>query len=194
MYIQIRDTKARFRAGRRKPEALGPDARKAGSKHPLPHRRLNLLVFIPPAGAPFPAQTANTGRNKITKEPMAVQNQVFVTSDPARNLLQCALAGDIGPKEIAHYGKAVEEALATLSSGFHVLVDLTDLNTMDLGSVPYIQKAMELCRSRGVARIVRIIPDQSKDIGFGIMSLFHYPHEVQIITCKTRAEAIGALE
>ena len=52
---------------------------------------------------------------------------------------------------------------------------------------------MELYRSRGVARVVRIIPDPGKDIGLGILSIFHYPHGLQIITCENRAEALRAL-
>jgi hypothetical protein len=124
---------------------------------------------------------------------MGARNEVLVTADPAKNLLQCAFVGDIGPEEFARYQPVVAEALATLSHGFHLLVDLTELDSMDLELVPAIGEAMELFQSRGVERIVRIIPDQSKDIGLGILSIFHYPRGLQIITCENRAEAINAL-
>jgi hypothetical protein len=124
---------------------------------------------------------------------MAAQNQVLVTSDPAANLIQCVFVGDIGPDEYAPFEADVDRALAPLSDGFHLLVDLTHMDSMDLRLVPAIGKAMELFRSRGVARVVRIIPDSSKDIGLGILSIFHYPRGLPIITCETRAEALNAL-
>ena len=59
--------------------------------------------------------------------------------------------------------------------------------------MPYIAKTMELARNPGIARVVRISPDRSKDIGFNIMSLFHYPHGLPIITCENETEADSAL-
>jgi hypothetical protein len=39
-----------------------------------------------------------------------------------------------------------------------------------------------------------VIPDPTIDIGLQIMSLFHYGHDVRIITCATLEEAMRALE
>ncbi len=124
---------------------------------------------------------------------MATPNQVLVTSDPTSNLLECVFVGDIGPAEYARFEVALEQALVPLSAGFHLLIDLTHLDSMDLRLVPAVGKAMDLYRSRGVARVVRIIPDPSKDIGLGIMSIFHYPRGLKIITCENRTEALRAL-
>ena len=41
---------------------------------------------------------------------------------------------------------------------------------------------------------LRIIPDPHKDIGFKILSLFHYRRRVRIVTCATLGEAMKALE
>ena len=46
---------------------------------------------------------------------------------------------------------------------------------------------------QGVAKIVRVIPDPKKDIGLNILSVFHYPRRIQIITCETRKEALKLL-
>lgn len=125
---------------------------------------------------------------------MIEKNRALVTVDPARNLVRFSFAGDIGAKEIKLYEKSIEEALATVPRGFFLLADLTDLNSMDLLCVPYISRTMDRFRRHGVARIVRIIPDHRKDIGFSILSLFHYPRGLLIVTCDTRAEAEQALK
>jgi hypothetical protein len=65
---------------------------------------------------------------------------------------------------------------------------------MELLCVSHIERTMDRIRTQGVARIVRIIPDPRKDIGFNIMSLFHYPEGLQIITCENQAEAERALQ
>jgi hypothetical protein len=38
-----------------------------------------------------------------------------------------------------------------------------------------------------------VIPDPRKDIGFNILSLFHYRHDIHIVTCETLEEAKRAL-
>ena len=119
---------------------------------------------------------------------------VHVAADPARNLLQLSFTGGIGLTEIEYYEKTVEEALAKMPSEFHLVTDLTDLQSMEILCVPYIERTMDRIRRRGVARIVRIIPDPHKDIGFNIMSLFHYPHGLMILTCANQDEAEEALK
>ncbi len=79
--------------------------------------------------------------------------------------------------------------LATLPTGFRVLVDLTQLQSMDVSCAPFVEKAMDLCNEKGASMVVRIIPDPRRDIGMNIMSTFHYRGDVRIITCQSLAEA-----
>ena len=123
-----------------------------------------------------------------------MKTPIFVAADPARKLLQLSFAGDIGLNEIKYYEKAVEDALEKMPKGFHLVTDLTKLKSMDLVCVPHLERTMDRIRRHGVARIVRIIPDPRKDIGFNIMSLFHYPHGLMILTCANQAEAEQALK
>ncbi len=133
-------------------------------------------------------------RNKSAPQKTpAVKPRILVEADPARNLLQLSFIGDIGLEEIEYYEKAVESILATMPPKFHLLTDLTDLQSMDLVCVPYIERTMDRLHGHGVAQIVRVIPDRRKDIGFNIMSLFHYPSGIVIITCENKAEAERAL-
>jgi anti-anti-sigma regulatory factor len=81
-----------------------------------------------------------------------------------------------------------------LRTDFSLLTDLSGLLSMDLSCLPHLEKIMDLCRENGVARIVRVVPNSALDIGFNILSKFHYPNTVQILTCETLAEAHRVLE
>jgi hypothetical protein len=53
---------------------------------------------------------------------------------------------------------------------------------------------MESCSEKGVELVVRLLPaEPSKDIGFAIMSRFHYAPDIRIVTCTTIEEAAGHL-
>ena len=124
---------------------------------------------------------------------MSSHQQVEVVTDVVRNLLNISFFGDIGVSEIQHYENEVADALKAVQRGFTLLTDLTHLQSMDLLCVPTLEKTMDQFRTSGVSRIIRIIPDPGKDIGFSIMSLFHYPRSLHIITCESLAEAERAL-
>ena len=124
---------------------------------------------------------------------MPEENTILVTVDATKNIVRLSYFGDIGVNESRRHEKGISDAMAATRAGFFLLTDLSHLNSMDVGCMTYITKRMEFARSRGVARVVRIIPDPSKDIGFNIMSLFHYPHGVKIITCANQSEADRAL-
>ena len=125
---------------------------------------------------------------------MNTPKPIMTAIEPTRNLVKIDFTGDIGVKEIDGYEKDVTVMLATVSRGFLLLTNLTKLNSMDISCAPAIRRTMDQFASHGVKRVVRIIPDRRKDIGFNIMSLFHYSRSVQIITCTTREEADRALE
>jgi hypothetical protein len=67
------------------------------------------------------------------------------------------------------------------------------LESMEYACAPLIDEAMDLIDCAGVAMVVRIVPDPKKDIGFGVMSLFHYGPQVNVVTVETVAEAARAL-
>jgi anti-anti-sigma regulatory factor len=125
---------------------------------------------------------------------MESHNTIAVRSDSARNLIEISFVGVIGAGEIERYETAVTAALAAVSRGFFVYADFTELNSMDSACIPALERTMDRLREHGIARVVRVIPDPGKDIGFGILSLFHYPRSVKIVTCPTRAEAELALQ
>jgi len=40
---------------------------------------------------------------------------------------------------------------------------------------------------------VRVIPDETKDIGLNILTVFHYPYHPHIVTCQTLPQAARVL-
>jgi hypothetical protein len=114
--------------------------------------------------------------------------------DKAQNLLKISYAQRVGAEEMKRAEERLAALVADLRPGFRMLTDLSDLENMDLACVPHIERAMDLCDGKGVAMVVRIIPDPHKDIGMNILSLFHYRRRVRIVTCETLAEAIKALK
>ncbi len=114
--------------------------------------------------------------------------------DQPQNLLVIRYSGLVPAEETEKGVEQVRSGLAKLTSGFRLLADLTDLETMDPGCAPFIEKAMDLCNEKGASIVVRVIPDPHRDIGLQIMSIFHYRGDVQIFTCETLAQAKEILE
>ena len=122
---------------------------------------------------------------KLTKE----DAMITVQADPSRNLLTMKFSGHVGSHAVKRESVAILPALDTLQAGFSLLTDLSELESMEYTVAPYISKFMDLFSAKGVSRVVRVIPDARKDIGFKMMSYFHYDHKVHIITCETVEEA-----
>jgi len=120
---------------------------------------------------------------------MDTKNQVDVVADVSQNALKLSFTGEIRATEMSRYETEVAHALPSLHPGFSLLTDFTEMTSMELTCVPYIERTMDAFRNSGVKLIVRIIPDRSKDIGIGILSLFHYPRGIRIVTTETRDEA-----
>ena len=112
-----------------------------------------------------------------------------VETDVARRLLRLTYSQRVAPAQARQCRVAVAAALAKLQPGFRVLTDLRNLEEMDTACAAELQAIMDLCRKKGVSEVVRVIPDTTKDIGFNLMSFFHYGHDLPILTFETLAEA-----
>jgi anti-anti-sigma regulatory factor len=117
----------------------------------------------------------------------------FDVDEPRRTLV-IRYDGVVRAEETEKGLEQIRSGLAKLQSGFRLLADLTDLQSMDVGCAPFIEKAMDLCNEKGASLVVRVIPDPHRDIGLQIMSIFHYGGDVQILTCETLAQAKEILE
>ena len=116
-----------------------------------------------------------------------------VTLVQESNTLKIAYGGRVTPDETRACANEVRLALTILEPGFRLIADLTELQAMEMACSPVIAEIMEMCNASGVAEVVRIIPDPTRDIGLQIMSFFHYGPEIRILTCASAAEAADAL-
>jgi hypothetical protein len=118
---------------------------------------------------------------------------VLITANKPKQLLLFTFAGHVTPDQILQSAKDLPPLLTDLSPGFRVLADLTALESMTLECAPEIGKVMDLCAKAGVKLIVRVIPDPAKDIGFTILTRFHYPSKPRALVCQTLLEAAKQL-
>jgi hypothetical protein len=116
-----------------------------------------------------------------------------VKLDQSRNALTISYGGRVTPDETRLCAEEVRLALTILESGFRLIVDLTELQTMEVACSPLVADIMEICNAAGVADVIRIIPDPTRDIGLQILAFFHYGTEVYIRTCASTAEAFEML-
>ena len=114
--------------------------------------------------------------------------------DESRRLLTVTVAGRVEPDEAQSCLKRLQQLLGEVAPGLRLLTDLSGLESMSTGAAPYIGQIMDLCAEKGVEMVVRVIPSEpKKDIGFAIMSQFHYGPEVTIVNCETLEEAARVL-
>ena len=118
---------------------------------------------------------------------------LLVTSNKPKQLLCVSYIGRVRPEEFHHGREELQAQLGELSIGFRLLADFSQLESMQLDCEPELGQTMELIGKAGVALVVRVIPHPSKDIGMNILTVFHYPHRPQVVTCRNLAEAVRAL-
>lgn len=117
----------------------------------------------------------------------------LATSNKAKRLLHLGYIQHIKPEELKRGLEDIKMLLADLPPGFRLLADFGRLESMDPACTTEIGRIMELLDRSGVGMVVRIVPDSNKDIGLNILSLFHYQHHPQTVTCKNMAEAAEKL-
>ena len=116
-----------------------------------------------------------------------------VETDVKRNLMTITYSGNVEPSELVLGRPNLTAALATVRPGFRLLTDLSGLIEMEYACATEVEAMMDLVRKKGVAEVVRVVPDPHKDIGFKVMSFFHYGKAVPVLTCDTLAEALEKL-
>ena len=116
-----------------------------------------------------------------------------VEIDQAKNLLVIRYRGCVTASDVERCAEEVQIALPKMQSGFRLLADFTELDSMDVTCVPHFENIMERCDEKGVSTVVRIIPDPKRDIGLQIMSYFHYSGDVKIVACENLSDATKIL-
>jgi hypothetical protein len=114
-------------------------------------------------------------------------------ADKSGRVLTLDYSGHVGEEETRECLETIRSLIDRLQPGFILFSDLSHLEVMDLDCAPAIGEIMEICSAKGMSTVLRIIPDPTKDIGFMLISRFHFHAPVQIRTFESIAEAIRDL-
>ncbi|MBV9674065.1 MAG: hypothetical protein JO076_14740 [Verrucomicrobia bacterium] len=116
-----------------------------------------------------------------------------VEASDAERLIKINWSGEVDSDEMRRCAEQIRAKAAEMRPGFRVLADMTGLESMDYAAAHYIGSIMDLCASKQVEHVVRVIPDPRKDIGLNIMSYFHYGPKIRVTICESLADAVRRL-
>jgi hypothetical protein len=117
-----------------------------------------------------------------------------VEIDRSKRLLVISATGDVTTEEVRTTAEKVREILKDAEPGIRALTDLRWLTSMPSSAAPHIADIMKALVEKQLASVTRIVPDPQKDIGFNILSHFHYPPQIPIYTFDTLADAVESLK
>ncbi len=114
-------------------------------------------------------------------------------TNQSKQLLRISYVGHVQRQDFQDNFADLTARLAEMSPGFRLLTDLDQLESIHVDCMPDIGRMMDLIGQAGVGSVVRVIPDPTKDMGMNILSRFHYPAHLQIVTCESTVEAFQRL-
>lgn len=117
-----------------------------------------------------------------------------IEPDADLRVLRVYFRGVVKPEVMQAAAERSATLIAQMGPGFIAIVDLSGLDEMSIDCVPCITRLMDLFRRAGVSRVLRVIPDASKDIGFTLLSHTHYRGKVPFETLASCDEAALALD
>ena len=117
----------------------------------------------------------------------------LVELDRSQRLLVISAAQHVTADETHKTVEELRGLLKDIAPGFRLLADFRWLESMDAAAAQHIAAIMDLLREKKVASVARVMPDPHKDIGFNILSQFHYGPEIRVETFERLVDALQAL-
>ncbi len=114
-------------------------------------------------------------------------------TNKVKRLLHLSFIGHVQVSELQENRDKVMLLLAELPGGFRLLTDLSHLESMETACEAEIARIMEVCDQKGIGSVIRVIPEPQKDIGFNILTAFHYKRRVRVSTCRSLEDAVRML-
>lgn len=119
---------------------------------------------------------------------------IQVSYDEAHNVVILEFSGKIDTAQAEQSYLDIQKAIPTHGKGFKVLTDLSRLESADPKILDAIKRSMDYFNEHGVTQVLRVIPHLDQDIGFNILSFFHYSKNVVCLTLPSRQEAEARLK
>ena len=109
-------------------------------------------------------------------------------------LLIIHFSGSVDREQTRDCVEQLKPLIEDLSPGFTAITDLGRLEHMDFDCAEDMGKIMDMCNDAKVAHVCRVIPNREVDIGWNILSRFHYDEDlVSIETFPTFFKAMKSL-
>ncbi len=116
-----------------------------------------------------------------------------ISADESGRTITMSYSHHVVADEMRRCLGTVRDVLDHMQPGFQLLTDLSGLDSMETACAFYVGEIMNLCNEKKIKSAVCVIPDTKKDIGYDLLSLFHYGPEVRSTTYDNLAEAIMSL-
>jgi hypothetical protein len=110
---------------------------------------------------------------------------IKTSRDEKRNIVILEYEGIVDVREAKELYLKLQTLIPKCPRGFKLLADFSLVNNIEKEVLPVIKKIMDLFNQHGISEVIRIIPDPDKDIGFNILSRFHYDKDVKALTCQS---------
>jgi hypothetical protein len=117
----------------------------------------------------------------------------YVSADKSKQLLTMSFSRQVGTDEMKSCLDETRRSLGDMEPGFQLLTDLSNLESMEFACTDYVGQIMDLCSTKGVSAVFRVVPDPKADLGYTLMSLFHYSRDVRTMTFENLADAMRSL-
>lgn len=112
----------------------------------------------------------------------------------AHRLLKITVADHVATEDARLCLQRPQSLLADVQPGFRLVSDLSGIKSLSADTAPYIGQIMELCAAKGLKSVIRVLPSETRnDIGYAILSQFHYGPAVRIVVFKNAEEAASHL-
>jgi anti-anti-sigma regulatory factor len=151
------------------------------------------MARIESPGNTFQARNTATGARSAVLLCSFLSVMFSIEASDAERLVKITWSGKVDSDEMRRCAEEIGVTASKMRPGFRVLVDMTDLQSMDSAGAPYIGSIMDLCVIKQVEHVVRVIPDPHKDIGLNIMSYFRYGSKIRVTICENLADAMRRL-
>ena len=116
------------------------------------------------------------------------------TTNRAGDLLIIHFSGSVDREQSSQCVELVRKLIPEVKPGFTAITDLGRLEHMDLDCAQDVGLLMDICNEAKVANVCRVIPNSEVDIGWNILSRFHYDEDhVSIKTFPSFYKAMKTL-
>jgi hypothetical protein len=110
-----------------------------------------------------------------------------------QNVLHLSFKGHVCLYHFYNLEGSLPSTFRYLRPEFTLMTDLSGVEEIDFVCGAAFADLMERVVEAGVGQVLRVVPDPRKDIGLGILAVFHYPHSLPVRVYEDLSEAMKAL-